>query len=175
MRVRVLAGAAVGLATGSFATSKISELRRASLVSTPLCGTYVLTSVWERSDEAASSSLQTRKRSGILVYNDDGRMWTQCHAIDADGKQSEYTGYAARWWVHDGVGTLCPPHGGQQLVEHQIKAASDPAMNGMSVWSQYQLSEGGHKLTTTDVKILLGKATVLEQLEWRRVMSQDNA
>lgn len=97
-------------------------------------------------------------------------MWTQM-AQTLDNRSISYTGYTGRWWLHDGVGTFCPPHGGQRLVEHHVKASSNPALVGRTVMQQYEMSADGSRLTTTDVQIVFGKARVLEVSEWRRMVA----
>jgi len=111
------------------------------------------------------------RTSGLLVYLSDGRMWTQCHETRDDGKEPTYTGYTGRWWLHNdhSLGSFAPPHGGRPLVEHYVKAASDPELVGKTVIQQYALSADHKRLTTTDVCIFLGRACVMEQLEWRRL------
>ena len=107
--------------------------------------------------------------SGLLIYLEDGRMWTQLHVVNDNSSPASYTGYGGRWWVHRPVGGGCPPHGDRHLVEHYVKAASDPTLVGKTVVQQYDLSLDGKRLTTTDMQVFGGKVHVTEQLEWRRL------
>ena len=109
-----------------------------------------------------------RRTSGLLVYAPDGRMWTQCHLQDSCGNDASVS-YTGKWWYTEGSGYGNPPHGGQNLVEHYVKESSEPSLVGKSLIQQYDLSDDGKRLTTTDVQILLGRACVTERLEWRRL------
>jgi len=113
---------------------------------------------------------QAGDATGLLVYLRDGRMWTQVQ-VAHEGSQPTYTGYSGRWWLHQGSAAGNPPHGNQPLVEHHVKASSDPQLVGKTVYQQYSLSQNGKHLTTTDVRIVSGKPQVVEVLEWRRLES----
>ena len=79
------------------------------------------------------------------------------------------------YFLHESGGTQCqttfgaPPHGGLPLVEHNITSASDPSLVGKTVLQQWALSADGEELTTTDMQMHGGHASIVEQLEWRRI------
>ena len=149
----------------------------------PICGVYELSSVWNGySDSAVTETKQERQDAlqdhrrqctprrvhGLLVYQEDGRMWTQ-YSEQHDDRAPTYTGYAGRWWLHSGERTFAPPHGQHELVEHHVRAASDPSLVGKTVMQRWALSDDRQRLTTTDVQILFGEPRTVEQLEWWRV------
>ena len=124
--------------------------------------------VSETAPQAASQCQARRRISGLLIYLEDGRMWTQLHVTHGDGKPS-YTGYAGRWWTHTGSAGGNPPHGQANLVEHHVKAASEPRLVGKTLMQQFVLSDNGRHLTTTDSHFSAGKVRICEQLEWKRI------
>ena len=158
MRGRLIAGATAGVA----AASTIARTRKQH----SLAGEWQLGSVW-RSESANETCSAPRTISGLLVYEPTGRMWTQCYEIQANGVGA-YTGYTGRWWLHDAIVGQPPPHGDQPLVEHHVRSSSDPDLVDKTVYQQYSLSEDGGRLTLTDVQILLGSVSVMEQSEWHR-------
>ena len=180
MRRRLAAAAALGVAAGASATQRRRRARASTL---PLAGAYELASVWDHGADAAASAppaqenerqeagsrkCMRRRMTGLLVYQDDGRMWTQCHEFGDGGATPRCTEYTGRWWVHEGSHGYSP-HGTHPLVEHDVRTASDPALVGKTLLQRYALSDGGRRLTTTDVQIVFGRACVVEQLEWRRL------
>ena len=187
MRIRLATTATGGAIAGVAATHYLQSPSRrlqAQSAAPQLCGSYELTSVW-RSAESTGVESQTalgrsplqdktrqcmpRRMSGLLVYQDDGRMWTQCSTI-SDNQPASYTGYSGRWWLHDQRAFAANyTHGDPQHVEHFVKSASEPGLVGETVTQQVQLSDDGHRLTTTDVRILFGERCVTEVLEWKRL------
>ena len=178
-----LLSAAAGVAAGVAVTRWLdSDASKVHASATPLSGTYELTGVWHGTENAAVESAASRadalqdktrqcmprRMSGLLVYQDDGRMWTQCSVSHDESAPPTFTGYAGRWWLHD-PRSFSPPHGESHQVEHFVKSASDPSLVGKTVMQQIALSQDGNQLTTTDVKILFGDRVVTEQLQWQRV------
>lgn len=179
--MRRLATAASGAVAGVCATRWLdaTPLHAQAPASPPICGAYELTSVWTGhhesaavdSAEARAEPLRDKRRqctprrmSGLLVYQPDGRMWTQCSVERDDGTPASYTGFGGRWWLHN-----FSSYGNTDQVELFVKSASDPELVGKTVLQQARLSDDGNRLTTTDVKILWGERQVVEQLEWKRI------
>jgi hypothetical protein len=180
LRATRVAGAAAGAAALAGVASVID---RSKSQAPPLCGVYELAAGSASADENDDSAVTHQNESaaamlsrrGLLVYRADGRMWAQCSEQAADGAHS-YTGYEGRWWLHGGAGACtttfsAPPHGGYELVEHNVRAASEPSLVGKTMLLQYALSNDGQRLTTTDVQLFFGEQTVVERLEWRRIGS----
>ena len=182
-RLAAATAATAGLVAG-FAIKDRLDRSKIHADSPPLCGVYELKSAWHGTDTIGVTETPQERRdalvdhrrqcmprriSGLLVYQEDGRMWTQ-YTEQNSGAPARYTGYAGRWWLHaPNSGSLLGTSSQEATVEHHVRSASDPSLVGKTVTQQWALSADGQRLTTTDVQILFGEASVVEQLEWRRV------
>jgi hypothetical protein len=146
--VRALGAATAGAGTWVVGTS--------GSCSTPpsLSGHYEL---------ASSSRGLSRQMTGHLTYSSDGQM----HTALQDGDDEVH--YSGRWWVQQPDAAGRPPHGNQQVVEHQVQKANCPYLVGQTVFQTVHISDDGSRLTTADVRIVQGKLESIEQLEWRRM------
>lgn len=105
----------------------------------------------------------SRQMTGHLTYSSDGQM----HTALQDGDDEVH--YSGRWWVQQPDAAGRPPHGNQQVVEHQVQKANCPYLVGQTVFQTVHISDDGSRLTTADVRIVQGKLESIEQLEWRRM------
>ena len=131
--------------------------------SPPLCGTYELSALMSCRHAAVGEedlNIDTGA-SGLLRYDSSGCVSTHLTL------HGNYVGYSGRWWIHDAP-SLFPPHG-RNLVEHHVKAASQPSLVGQTLSQQWALSEDGQQLTIKCVSILFGEPKVTEVAEWKRV------
>ena len=106
-----------------------------------------------------------RQPTGVLVFNEDGRMWTQCHEPNTDGGRFTATTVTVAWRWPGFLGYF--PHGTVPHVEMHVRARQPRARRQTT--QQYELSLDGSTLTTSDVRILFGERTAVERLEWRRL------
>ena len=111
-----------------------------------------------------------RQPTGVLVFSEDGRIWTQLCEPNSDG--GRFTGYQGRWWLHgESPGLMGYGYEGGTVphVEMQVRASSNPELVGKTLTQQYELSRDGNSLITSDVRILFGDRHEVERLEWRRL------
>ena len=103
---QTLPAAAAGVAVG-VAAMHWQNATRLQATGSPLVGVYELHSVWSRQDNHSErfssdgsileiSERSSRPVSGLLVYQANGRVWTQCSEKSIDGGRPSFRGYSVR-------------------------------------------------------------------------------
>mmetsp|Transcript_23831 Transcript_23831/g.50531 ORF Transcript_23831/g.50531 Transcript_23831/m.50531 type:complete len:160 (-) Transcript_23831:76-555(-) len=159
MRRQLLAtagGAAGGLGAGAWLWCPRDAQRGAQV--SPLCGTYELTSC----EPSPAGNV-----SGLMVHQPNGHVSTQIVVKSED--LASYVGYSGKWFCHDP--SFYPPHFGKPSVEHHIRASSLPKLVGKTLSQEYELSQDGCRLTTSNVSLSGGVARQVATLQWKRVLS----
>ena len=150
--------AAIGVAGFALGAASSSAAHRRS--SAPnICGTYTLV-------EGVAGAL-----SGTLTLCPDGSLSSHVVMQKSTGNEARsFSGFSGKWWLHNASQSFAaqyPPHNGD-LVEFEIRAASDIATVGQNLVQRYRLSPDGTILTLSYIELSGGQSVVVNEARWLR-------